>query len=60
MDKDKWIGVFFLLFGALFLRHTIKSWVKGSDIFARNGYGLLVSIGSIIGGIMFLLGKMHW
>ncbi len=60
MDKDKWIGLAFLIGGIFFLWWTIKTWVKGTDIFNRNASGLIGSIGSIIGGIAFLLGKVHW
>ena len=60
MDKDKWIGIGLIVAGLFFLRWSIKNWVKGVDIFNSNLTSLIGAIGSIVGGIAFLLGKVHW
>ena len=60
MDKDKWLGVGLIFAGLFFLRWTIKTWDKERDIFNTNASGLIGTIGSIVGGIAFLLGKVHW
>lgn len=60
MDRDKWLGISCLVFGIIFLWYTIKTWTKGDDLLTGNIKGLIASIFAIIGGILFLVGKLHW
>lgn len=59
MSSETYVGVACIIFGVIFTLWSIKTWKKGDDLFTSNVKGLIAGVGSIIAGIMFLLGKLH-
>jgi hypothetical protein len=59
MTKDKWLGLGFLIGGAIYLWWVIKHPIK-NDTLTGNIKGIIAGVGSIIIGIMLLTGKGHW
>ena len=60
MTKEQWVGIGCLVFGIAFLWWTIKYPTKKPDMLTANFKGYIVGISSIVGGIMFLIGKLHF
>ncbi len=59
MSNETYIGIACIVFGLFFTWWTIRYWKKGDDLLTGNARGLVAGIGSIIVGIMFVLGKIH-
>lgn len=60
MNKDICVGILLIIEGIVVFIWTIKTWTPGDDLFTNNAKGLIVSVASVIGGIMLLIGKLHF
>ena len=57
MTNIKWLGIAFLASGCFLIWLTIKTWITGRDIMARNAKGLIFGFICIVIGVTLLMGK---
>jgi len=60
MANEKSIGALVLIFGIVYLGFTIKAWLKSKGSISSQLKGLLISIGTIIIGIVLLMELLPW